>query len=354
MFKKNFSTPYFSLIASVINVVLFNIPLFTFVLYNTPINSFNGALLIISFVIVAILLNLFVFYIGMYLLKNIGKWILYIFFHINALCVYFVTSYGALIDRSMIGNVFNTNYDEASSFLSFSLILYVIFLGLLPSIFLSRLKHERIKFKPFIIHTSILLFLLLSISYINAPNWLWIDKNSKKLGALIMPWSYVVNTVRFYDNKHKQNQKQIILPDAKITNNTKSIAVLVIGESARSANFSLYGYEKNTNPLLSQIEDLHVYEAKSSATYTTAGVKAILDYTESNKLNEILPNYLHRNDVEVIWRTTNWGEPNVNIKTYQNKNYLENICQGPKCAYDEILLFELEEMILKSDKNKIL
>ena len=33
---------------------------------------------------------------------------------------------------------------------------------------------------------------------------------------------------------------------------------------------------------------------------------------------EILPNYLYRNGVEVVWRTTNWGEPPIHIEKYQN------------------------------------
>jgi len=354
MFKKKIKTPFYALIVSLINVIFYNIPLFKFVYNNIEMSTFNGVLLMISFVITAIILNLFVFYMGIYLLKIVGKWLLVILFNTSALCVYFVNNYGVLIDRSMIGNILNTSYGEASSFLSFSLILYVIFLGVIPSIFIYRLKYERVKLKTFLIHNFLLLVLLLLISYVNASNWLWIDQNSKKLGALVMPWSYVVNTVRFYDKKHKQHQKEIILQDAKITNDTKSIVVLVIGESARSANFSLYGYDKNTNPLLSKIKDLHVYEAQSSATYTTAGVKAILDYKESSDLNEILPNYLYRNGVEVIWRTTNWGEPNVNIKNYQDKNYLQKFHQGTDGDYDGVLLYKLKELILESKKNKIL
>ena len=353
MFKKKVKLPLYTLIVSFINVILYNIPLFKFVFNNIELSTFNGLLLITSFVITAIILNFFVFYLGIYLLRIVGKWLLIVFFNINAICIYFINNYGVMIDPSMIGNILNTNYDESSSFLSFSLILYIIFLGIIPSVFIYLLKYERVKIKTLLIHLSLTFIFLLSISYANAPNWLWVDKNAPKLGALVMPWSYIVNTVRFYNNEHKQNQKQTILPNIKITNNTKSISVLVIGESARSANFSLNGYDKNTNPLLSKVKNLHVYKAQSSATYTTAAVKAILDYKESSDLNEILPNYLYRNGVEVIWRTTNWGEPNVNIKNYQDKNYLQKLCQGTNCDYDEILLDNLKDLILKSKKNKI-
>ena len=45
-----------------------------------------------------------------------------------------------------------------------------------------------------------------------------------------MPWSYVVNTSRYYSHINKKNKKQILLPDATIKNDEKSVAVLVIGE----------------------------------------------------------------------------------------------------------------------------
>lgn len=190
--------------------------------------------------------------------------------------------------------------------------------------------------------------------FANASNWLWIDKNSKKLGGLAMPWSYSVNTALFYIDKHNQNKKEILLPDATIKDNEKSVVVLVIGESARSQNFSLYGYDKNTNPLLSKTKDLYHFNATSCATYTTAGVKGILEHTRTDDLYEILPNYLYRNNVDVVWRTTNWGEPPVHIKDYQNRDVLKANCKGEGCNYDEILLTGLKEQIASSKKNKVL
>jgi lipid A ethanolaminephosphotransferase len=298
--------------------------------------------------------NALVFYIGMYLLRSFGKWILVLFFVVNAIAIYFINTYGVIIDKSMIGNVLNTNYEESSSFISFSLFLYVILLGVLPSLLIFKIKYKKVKIKPFLIKVSIALVFLLTLVYVNAINWLWIDKNSKSLGALVMPWSYVVNTNRYFIHKNQKSKKQILLKDATIKDNEKSITVLVIGESARSNNFSLYGYPKNTNPLLSKIENIHHFNAESCATYTTAGVKCILDHKETNKLYEILPNYLHRNNVDVIWRTTNWGEPTVNINIYQDREKFKNICEKEKYDYDEVLLTKLKDRILASKKNKIL
>jgi lipid A ethanolaminephosphotransferase len=169
-----------------------------------------------------------------------------------------------------------------------------------------------------------------------------------------MPWSYTVNISLFYIHDFKKNQKEIILPNATIKDNQKSVVVLVIGESARSQNFSLYGYNKNTNPLLSKIPNVFHLNATSCATYTTAGVKGIVSHSDSGDLYEILPNYLFRNNVEVVWRTNNWGEPPIHIKNFQDREFLSKNCQGEGCNYDEVLLSGLKEQIQSSTKNKVL
>ncbi|MCS4301372.1 lipid A ethanolaminephosphotransferase [Chryseobacterium sp. BIGb0232] len=298
--------------------------------------------------------NAFAFYLIFFLSRIVGKILLVLTFIISSIAVYFINTYSVIIDESMIGNIFNTNYEESSSFFSIKLILYIIFLGILPGIYIINVKIISIPLKKFLITSSLTLLFIIIVVFANASNWLWIDKNSKTLGGLAMPWSYSVNISLFYIHEYKKNEKEILLPPATIENNEKSVVVLVIGESARSQNFSLYGYGKNTNPLLSKEQNLHSFKATSCATYTTAGVKCILEHTNTDDLYEILPNYLYRNNVDVIWRTTNWGEPPVHIKNYQSKENLFPNCKGEDCNYDGVLLNGLKEQIAASTKNKIL
>ena len=270
MLRKKIELSYFALIVSIVNLVLFHLPFYRFVCANTNIKSINGVLLLISLTVLAVVLNALVFYIGLYLLRVVGKSLLALFFTISAVALYFINTYSVLIERSMIGNVLNTNFEESSSFFSFTLIVYVIFLGIIPGILIFKPQIKYVTFKKFLVRVSLTLGFLLLLIYANSTNWLWIDKNAKTLGALVMPWSYVVNTARYYHKESKENKKQILLPDATINDNEKSVMVLVIGESARSKNFSLYGYEKTTNPLLEEMQNVHCFNAESSATYTTA------------------------------------------------------------------------------------
>ena len=62
----------------------------------------------------------------------------------NAIAVYFVTTYGIIVDESMIGNVLNTNYEESTSYFSYKMILYLIFFRVLPSYFIVKSKIERV------------------------------------------------------------------------------------------------------------------------------------------------------------------------------------------------------------------
>ncbi len=354
MLKNDIKITHFVLIMSILNFLFFHFPFYNFVYNDLNCKTFNGIAIVLSLIVLMIVLNSFVFYLLFSLSKFVGKPLLVVFFILNSIAVYFVNTYSIIIDESMIGNVFNTNKEESFSYFSVKLILYVLLLGVLPCVYIIRVKIINDSLKKFLITTAFTLLFILTLAFINSSNWLWIDKNSKKLGGLAMPWSYSVNTSLFYFHKYKENEKEILLPNASIKDSAKSIMVLVIGESARRNNFSLYGYSKNTNPLLSNLNNLYHFDATSSATYTTAGVKSILDYTNTDDLYEILPNYLYRNNVEVIWKSTNWGEPPIHIKNYQNKNDLIQNCKGDRCDYDEILLNGLKEQILSSKKNKIL
>jgi len=352
--KNNLKITHFVLLMSFLNLLFFHFPFYTYVFNNVDYKSLNGITIIISLIILMLVANSFVFYLIYFLSRFVGKFLLVLFFIINAIAVYFINTYSVIIDESMIGNVLNTNYEESSSFFSIKLILYIILLGVIPIIYIIKVKIINVTLKKFLITSSLTLLFILTLIFVNASNWLWIDNNSKTLGGLAMPWSYSVNTSLFYIHKYKENEKEILLPNATIKDNKKSVLVLVIGESSRSQNFSLYGYKKNTNPLLSKTDNLFHFDATSCATYTTEGVKCILEHTNTDELYEILPNYLYRNNLEVIWRTTNWGEPPIHIKNYQNRDVLMPNCKGEGCNYDEILLTGLKDQILASKTNKIL
>lgn len=183
MLKNSLKITHFVLLMSFLNLVFFHFSFYSFVFQNLDYKSLNGIVIIISLVIIMLVVNAFVFYLLFSLSRFVGKPLLITFFIINSVAVYFTNTYGVIIDKSMIGNILNTNYDESSSFFSFKLILYVIFLGIIPAIYIIKVKIINVTWKKFLITSSLTLLFIVILVFANASNWLWIDKHSKKLGA---------------------------------------------------------------------------------------------------------------------------------------------------------------------------
>lgn len=341
-----------SALLSIFTLIAYHQPFFEHVVNNIE-KGFNGVFITVGLAIIMLAMNYFFYYLVLFSGRVVGKGILAFTFIANAVTLYFINTYEVLITDKMMGNVFNTQYSEASGFFSWGAILYFIFLGVVPATYIILKKLDYGSVKRFFANIGISLCLIIAIAFANMKNWPWIDRNSTEIGSLLMPWSYTVNSFRYYNSVKKSNRKEIPLPDATISNNSKDLCILIIGESARRENFSLYGYNKKTNPLLEK-DSVTVLKAKAAATYTTAGVKAILDHKPTDKLYEILPNYLYRNGVDVEWRSNNWGEPPIHIDKYYKAKDIQDLYPGGDIKYDEILLQGLSEQIQKSDKDKLL
>jgi len=344
----------FSCIVSIGTLLLYNIPFFNYVANNTNENTGGKIFLLASLVVIMLMLNFMMTYLVMFLMRIVGRILLAILSLINATAVYFIYTYSVMIDATTIENVFNTRYSEASGFFSWSLWLFIIVFGVLPALWCLLQPVVYGKVRKLGVYCGSSLAIVLVIALLNFNQTLWISQHDTELGGLLQPWSYLVNTGRIISFSQDEQAEEIKLPDGKIADHEKAVVVLVIGESARKANFQLYGYKRDTNPLLSKQEGLKVYQATSCATYTTAGTKAILEPKDSGDLYELLPNYAFRTGVDVSWRTSNWGEPPIHIDEYLTDDELGVQYPDENEAYDAILFRGLRERIESSKKDKVL
>ena len=344
----------FSCIVSIGTLLLYNIPFFNYVSQNTNESVGGKVFLLASLVVIMLMLIFMMTYLTMWVLRMVGRILLAIFSIINATAAYFIFTYSVIIDATTIENVFNTRYSEASGFFSWPLWLFIAAFGVIPALYCLMQPVVFSKAKKLGICCGSSLAIVLLIASLNISQTLWISQHDTELGGLLQPWSYVVNTCRVISSYHDEQAEEIKLPDGTIADHEKAVVVLVIGESARKANFQLYGYQRDTNPLLSRQEGLKVYQATACATYTTAGTKAILEPKNSDDLYELLPNYAFRTGVDVSWRTSNWGEPPIHIDEYITDPELSTLYSGKSNAYDDILFYGLRERIESSQKDKVL
>ena len=356
--KKFFQRPVslfaFSCIVSIGTLLLYNIPFFRFVIDNSNESPLGVVWLMVSLVVIMLVLNFMMTYLTMFCLRIVGRMIMAILSVINATAVYFILTYNVIIDSTTIENVFNTRYSEASGFFSWSLWLFIFVFGILPALFCLFQSVVIGKIKKLGIYCGSSLAVVLVVALLNINQTLFISQHDTELGGLLQPWSYIVNTCRVFSSMHDKQAEEIKLPDGKITDEEKVAVVLVIGESARKANFQLYGYQRETNPLLTKQKELKVFKANSCATYTTAGTKAILEPKDCGDLYELLPNYAFRTGVDVSWRTSNWGEPPIHIDEYLTDSELADKYPDVDRQYDGLLYAGLRQRIESSPKNKVL
>lgn len=339
-------------IMSIYTLVAFHVPLFSAVVAATE-GGWHMALILCSFIILLLVANFMIYGIMLYAMRMVGRVLISLFMLGNAIALYFINSYEVLLTREMMGNLFNTQYSEASSYFSIGAVLYTLLLGVIPSVWLLCRKVNYGKVRRFAVSMLCSILAIITLALVNMGSVLWIDRNAPVIGSLILPWSYVVNSVRYASQQCAAGREAVLLPDVDSISASRDVVVLVIGESARSANFSLYGYERTTNPLL-ESDGVTIFEASASATYTTAGVEAILSHAPSDELYESLPSYLSRAGVYVSWRTTNWGEPSLKVDSYLKAQDIKDRYADADMSYDGILLAGLDEEIAASEADKLL
>ena len=347
----------FIMVIALVNAVVYQKPLYSFAVANLDLRSANGFLTLITlfvlvFAITAVILSLLTL-----LTHRLLKPVCMLLAIGNSVALYFVTTYRVILDMSMMGNVFNTDRAEAASYFHPMLLWYVFILGVVPCWLLAHVrvrKTPRLRVAALGLTTCVA---ALGWNYVASSTWLWFDDHAKRLGGMVMPWSYVGNTVRLQLAYLRSNRQAILLPPASFDDDKKMVVILVIGEAARSENFSLYGYDRNTNPLLSESSAIALKDTVACSTYTTASLRCMLSPEDTSspfaKNLEPLPSYLYRYGADVIWRARNWGEPPLQVKDYQRVGELKAICNRADCDYDGALLAGLSERIESSTQNKI-
>ena len=123
------------LLVSVCIMLFYNVAFFSGVTDVYPLNTENAAFLLSLGVffgsITCLLLSLVSF-------RRIIKPALIIILLISASTSYFMDTYHVVIDDTMIDNIIKTNFSEASDLFSFRFLVYMLLLGVLPSILIYK------------------------------------------------------------------------------------------------------------------------------------------------------------------------------------------------------------------------
>ena len=287
-----------------------------------PRNAYE-LVFVVSTVLVASCLLLLFF--GLFALPRVFKPVMTIFLLLGAAVAYFINEYGVVIDVDMVRNVFLTNKAEAADLITLKLFFYVLVLGGLPTLLLWGCT---ITYRPFWQElwlrakaTTALVAVIVVVAFPFAQNITSVFREHRILLHVFTPLNYL-SALTDYSRQHLRSSAMASVPfgeDARKGHPSehprRSLTILVIGETARADNFSLNGYGRETNPLLSKVPGLINYTAAYSCGTSTAqslpcmfsGQGRAGYVRQRNMQQDGLLQILQRADFSVLWRENQGG-----------------------------------------------
>ncbi|MCU6771241.1 Phosphoethanolamine transferase CptA [uncultured Bacteroides sp.] len=221
---------------------------------------------------------------------------------IDSVCVF---KFHFVFNSDVFGIILGTNKEEVYEFIKTYISIDFILVVLLVFIFFYTLYNILLKVK-IVINTKVNI-ILLSVVFISILSFIFVS--SKNFGIVSVTKLYTILNVDVPPNL----KDYYVNPSLKIIKKHKpKNIIMIIGESFSKSHSSLYGYEKNTNPRLSILEnnsELYVFSnVKSSGLYTIEAFQGLMstykqEYKDSIKWYKCLTiqEILRRNDYNQIW-----------------------------------------------------
>ncbi|MEV3829616.1 phosphoethanolamine--lipid A transferase [Aeromonas allosaccharophila] len=277
---------------------------------------------------------------------------------------YAMLKYGVIFDAGMMQNIIETNSGEAGAYLNGSVALWFLLTGLLPVLVLwsLRIRYPARWYQGLALRAGALAISLLFIGGVAAlyyQDYASVGRNNKSLAKEIVPANYVHGLYKYGRDVLFVTPipYQHLGTDAKVVARGKkpTLMFLVVGETARSQNYSLNGYGKATNSFTAKEQGVVSFkDVRSCGTATAVSVPCMFSNLTRRGYDDQLANsrdglldVLQHAGVSVLWKENDGGCKGVcrNVPTIEilPKSY-PALCQGESC-YDEVLLEGLDQQI---------
>ncbi|HGH5977934.1 TPA: phosphoethanolamine transferase EptA [Kluyvera georgiana] len=328
-----------------------------------PVDSLHNTLVFLSMPVVAFAVMAICLAIASVI--RLEKVLVTLFILLSASAQYFMKNYGVIIDRSMITNIFDTTPAESYALLSGQMI---VVLGLTALLFIALAWW--IKIKPAanlwrgalmrvgtVLASALLIVLVAGLFY---KDYASLFRNNKELVKSLNPSNSIVALNSWYFH-HKMDN----LPLVKIGEDAqqkavmkngprKNLTIIVLGETSRAANFSLGGYDRDTNPLLAKDNVVYFPKTTSCGTATAVSVPCMFSNMPRARYDESLAHHqeglldiIQRAGIQVLWNDNDGGckgacdrVPHQDMTAMK----LPGQCIDGEC-YDDVLFHDLEKTI---------
>lgn len=286
---------------------------------------------------------------------------------------YYERSFGVLIDREMVRNVFETTLTESRHLMTGSALRSIGLTGVLPAalVFWPRIRRVRRW------HHLWRWPLGVALSFAVLAGGLFSDfkaysavlRERKDLMASYQPGATIASLVRYARQQGTAQAAglRVLAPDATpgpwlAAAEKPVLLVLFAGETARAQNFGLNGYERQTTPGLASRDVINFPEMTSCGTSTAVSLPCMFaplsqaDYARDAFLSqENLLDVLARTGFAVRWVDNNTGDQKIAARTGWER--VDATLAPDACAVectDEVFLPLIERTLAGITGNTVL
>ncbi len=282
-----------------------------------------------------------------------------------AAATWFMFTYGAVIDQNMMVNVFETNSQEAAALVTPQLVVWLVVAGLLPASLLAMIRirpgkwwHTLLIRLAAILASAVVIVLVAAVFY---KDYASLFRNNKGIVKMVTPANYVSAIAKYSKARWFAGDQTLIRlgEDARkgpvlLAQQKKTVLVLVVGEASRAENYSLNGYDRETNPELKKQNVINFPQASSCGTETAVSVPCMFSGMPRKKYDadlahhqEGLMDVLGHAGVNLLWRDNDGGckgacnrIPHTDMTQWK----LQQFCKDNSCI-DDVNLWRLDDML---------
>jgi lipid A ethanolaminephosphotransferase len=293
---------------------------------------------------------------------------------VTALATYFMQVYGIYLDPTMLRNALRTDMAEARELWSWSLLPHLALYAALPLWLLSRVQVQRrswaraLAWRLGSMGAAVVLAAVAVLAVFQPLASMM--RNHKEMRYLVTPANVLWSTAAAL-GRDASSAARLRLPLGEDAARLRPAAhagrpqllVLVVGETARAANWGLSGYARPTTPELARLSLLNFADVTACGTNTETSVPCLFapvgrrDYDEARiRGSESMLHLLQRAGVAVHWRDNQSGCKGVCDGLPQDTVAGLNppgLCSDGRCL-DEGLLAGLDERLARAQGSQVL
>lgn len=303
----------------------------------------------------------------------IQKSVLIFLLILSAVTSYYQDTLGATIDREMIQNAMTTTVTESKHLITVSFLIHVLMFGILPSLAVLwvRIRPQTFLRGVLIWSTTAMLSAAICAGLLltNFKAFSVVLRANKQLMASYQPGAPLSATLR-YTSMMLKSGTIVVQPlgtDAKMVkpHDKPMLVVIVAGETARSKNWSLSGYARDTNPELGKRDIVYFRDTQSCGTATATSLPCMFSHLtrtqysyEKGLGSENLLDVMAHAGYAVEWWDNNTGDKQIAARFPETtisviKSTDPEFCANGECT-DGIFLQKVKDYAANLKQDTVL